>query len=106
MIQKLLEVRKQLKERNPEFIRQDTHKRKKLEIKWKKTQKSAGRVRGTIGGTAYWMKRLLHEPAYARKLGENGREHVRENFLLTRHLRDYLLLALYLESGRQDFIHL
>jgi trehalose synthase len=52
------------------------------------------------------MKRLLHEPAYARKLGENGREHVRENFLLTRHLRDYLLLALYLDKGRQDFIRI
>ena len=70
------------------------------------THKYSGILTRTIEGTAYWMKRLLHEPAYARKLGENGREHVRENFLLTRHLRDYLLLALYLESGRQDFIHL
>lgn len=70
------------------------------------THKYSGILTRTIDGTAYWMKRLLHEPAYAKKLGENGREHVRENFLLTRHLRDYLLLALYLESGRQDFIHL
>jgi len=70
------------------------------------THKYSGILTRTIEGTAYWMKRLLHEPAYAKKLGENGREHVRENFLLTRHLRDYLLLALYLESGRQDFIHL
>lgn len=70
------------------------------------THKYSGILTRTIEGTAYWMKRLLHEPAFARKLGENGREHVRENFLLTRHLRDYLLLALYLESGRQDFIHL
>ncbi|HBA61326.1 MAG TPA: glycosyl transferase family 1 [Elusimicrobia bacterium] len=70
------------------------------------THKYSGILTRTIEGTAYWMKRLLHEPAYARKLGENGREHVRENFLLTRHLRDYLLLALYLESGRQEFIHL
>jgi len=68
--------------------------------------KYSGILTRTIEGTAYWMKRLLHEPAYAKKLGENGREHVRENFLLTRHLRDYLLLALYLESGKQDFIHL
>ncbi|HAH32226.1 MAG TPA: glycosyl transferase family 1 [Elusimicrobia bacterium] len=70
------------------------------------THKYSGILTRTIEGTAYWMKRLLHEPEYARKLGENGREHVRENFLLTRHLRDYLLLALYLESGRKDFIHL
>lgn len=70
------------------------------------THKYSGVLTRTIDGTAYWMKRLLHEPAYAKRLGENGREHVRENFLLTRHLRDYLLLALYLESGRRDFIHL
>jgi len=70
------------------------------------THKYSGILTRTIEGTSYWMKRLLHEPAYAKKLGGNGREHVRENFLLTRHLRDYLLLALYLESGRQDFIHL
>jgi len=70
------------------------------------THKYSGILTRTIEGTAYWMKRLLHEPAYARKLGENGREHVRQNFLLTRHLRDYLLLALYLESGGRDFIHL
>jgi trehalose synthase len=70
------------------------------------THKYSGILTRTIEGTSYWMKRLLHEPAYAKKLGENGREHVRENFLLTRHLRDYLLLALYLESGGQDFLHL
>ncbi|HCC49178.1 MAG TPA: glycosyl transferase family 1 [Elusimicrobia bacterium] len=70
------------------------------------THKYSGILTRTVEGTAYWMKRLLHEPAYAKRLGENGREHVRENFLLTRHLRDYLLIALYLESGRQDFIHL
>jgi len=68
------------------------------------THKYSGILTRTIEGTAYWMKRLLHESDYARKLGENGREHVRENFLLTRHLRDYLLIALYLENGRQDFI--
>lgn len=70
------------------------------------THKYSGILTRTIEGTAYWMKRLLHEPDFARRLGENGREHVRENFLLTRHLRDYLLLALYLESGGGDFIRL
>jgi len=70
------------------------------------THKYSGILTRTVDGTAYWMKRLLHEPEYAKRLGENGREHVRENFLLTRHLRDYLLLALHLESGRRDFIHL
>jgi trehalose synthase len=70
------------------------------------TNKYSGILVRSIDGTAYWMKRLLHEPKYAKKLGENGMEHVRENFLLTRHLRDYLLICLYLESGKETFIRL
>jgi len=47
-------------------------------------------------GTAYALKQLLSNPDYARWLGKNGREHVRRNFLITRHLKDYLLLFLTL----------
>jgi Fe-S-cluster containining protein len=54
-----------------------------------------------IDGTTYAIKQLLTNPEYARWLGENGREHVRQNFLITRHLRDYLLLFISLErTGR------
>lgn len=60
----------------------------------------------SVDGAAYWLKQLLSEPDYARKLGENGREHVRQNFLLTRHLRDYLLLFLSVTREPSDFIHL
>jgi trehalose synthase len=35
--------------------------------------------------------RLLRDPRLARRLGANGREHVREHYLITRYLRDYLL---------------
>lgn len=35
---------------------------------------------------------LLRDPALSRVLGENGREHVRREFLITRHLKDYLTL--------------
>jgi len=50
-----------------------------------------------IEGTAWTLKQLLNNPEYAKWLGENGREHVRQNFLITRHIKDYLLmfLALY-----------
>ncbi len=41
---------------------------------------------------------LLKHPELARRLGENGREHVRNNFLITRQLKDYLLLMLSLED--------
>ncbi len=60
------------------------------------THKHSGILTHSIEGTAYWLKQLLQEPAFAQKLGENGREHVRQNFLLTRHLRDYMLLFLSL----------
>jgi trehalose synthase len=36
--------------------------------------------------------RLLSEAGLARELGENGRRHVAERFLITRYLRDYLLI--------------
>ena len=47
-------------------------------------------------GAAQAIKRLLNNSDYAKRLGENGREHVRQNFLLTRHLREYLLVFLTL----------
>jgi trehalose synthase len=48
----------------------------------------------SIEGAAYAIKNLLSNPEYARELGKNGREHVRQHYLLTRHLKDYLLLFL------------
>jgi trehalose synthase len=50
----------------------------------------------SVEGAAFGLKQLLNNPEYAKKLGENGREHVKNNFLLTRHLKDYLLLFLSL----------
>jgi trehalose synthase len=35
---------------------------------------------------------LLRHPEEAKRMGEKGREHVLENFLITRHLEDYLKL--------------
>ena len=51
----------------------------------------------SVEGTAYKIRYLFRNPEFAKKLGENGREHVRHNFLITRHLRDYLLIILALE---------
>jgi trehalose synthase len=58
--------------------------------------KYSGILTRTVEGTAFWIKQLLQEPEYARKLGVNGREHIRANYLITRHIRDYLLLFLSL----------
>lgn len=56
--------------------------------------KYSGILTHSIEGTAQWIKQLLNDPAYARRLGENGHEHVKNNFLITRHIKDYLLLFL------------
>lgn len=69
------------------------------------THKYSGLLCHSVDGAAYAIKQLLQNSEYAKKLGENGREHVRQNFLLTRHLRDYLLLFLSLFYGG-DVIHL
>lgn len=65
----------------------------------------SGILTHTIEGTAYWIKRLLNDPEYAKSLGVNGREHVKNHFLITRHLRDYLMLFLSLYHG-DDIVHL
>jgi len=60
------------------------------------THKYSGLLSYSIEGTAYYIKQLLNEPEYAKMLGKNGKEHVRNNFLITRHLKEYLLLFLSL----------
>lgn len=70
------------------------------------THKYSGILTHTVEGAAYWIKQLLNAPDFARRLGENGREHVRWNFLLTRHLRDYLLLFLSLDHPGESLISL
>ncbi|MBE3118157.1 MAG: glycosyltransferase [Acidobacteria bacterium] len=67
--------------------------------------KYSGILTHSIEGTAYWIKQLLNEPEYAAKLGVNGREHIKYNYLITRHIRDYLLLFLSLYE-QKDIVSL
>ncbi|MDI6606600.1 MAG: glycosyltransferase [Candidatus Omnitrophota bacterium] len=59
----------------------------------------------SVEGAAFSIKQFLNSPEYAKKLGENGREHVRNSFLITRHLRDYMLLFLSLYHP-EDIVYL
>ncbi len=68
--------------------------------------KHSGLLTHTIEGTAFALKQLLQNPAYAESLGRNGREHVRRNFLITRHVRDYLLLFHSLRHKGERTVHL
>lgn len=58
-----------------------------------------------VEGTAFAIKQLLSNPEYAKQLGKNGREHVLQNFLITRQMKDYLLLFLTLDRN-EDVIYL
>lgn len=70
------------------------------------THRYSGILTHTVEGTAFWIKQLLNAPDFARRLGEHGREHVRVNYLLTRHLREYLLLFLFLDHRGERIIRM
>ena len=53
----------------------------------------------SVEGCAYQIRYLLTHPDFAEQLGENGREHVKENFLITTDLQRWLLLFRILLSG-------
>ena len=69
------------------------------------TNKYSGILTYSVEGTAFAIKQLLNHPGYARQLGHNGREHIKNNFLLTRHMRDYMLMFLSLDQ-HQDLAYL
>lgn len=49
---------------------------------------------------------LLEDPALCKKMGDYGYLHVKQNFLITRHVKDYLLLMLALEHPNEDVIYM
>jgi trehalose synthase len=57
--------------------------------------KHTGLLAHSVEGTAYQIRFLLAHPEIARRLGEQGHEHVRENFLITGNLKRYLTLFLH-----------
>jgi trehalose synthase len=61
--------------------------------------KHTGLLAHSVEGTAYQIRFLLAHPELAAKLGEQGHEHVRENFLVTRNLKSYLLMFLALQRA-------
>ena len=46
----------------------------------------------SVEGAAYRIRQYLNNPEMAKEMGRTGKEYVRNNFLLTRQIRDYLSL--------------
>jgi len=52
----------------------------------------------SVEGAAFRIRQFLNNPEMARRMGERGKEHVRQNFLITRQIRDYLSIWYALEN--------
>jgi trehalose synthase len=57
-------------------------------------------------GCAFRIRYLLHRPEMAKRMGQLGREFVRNHFLNTRHIRDYLTLMILLDKPSKRLIEL
>jgi trehalose synthase len=60
----------------------------------------------SVEGASLGIRSLLTQPDFAKKVGENGRERVREEFLITKNLKRYLLLLLALDRANEQTIFL
>ena len=60
----------------------------------------------SIEGAANRVAQLLSDRKLCERMGENGFAHVKQNFLVTRQVKDYLLTMLALEHPRESVVHL
>jgi trehalose synthase len=61
--------------------------------------KLTGALVHSVDGCAYQIRYLLTHPDFAKQLGQNGHEHVKENFLMSTNVRRWLLLLRILMAG-------
>ncbi|WP_447979857.1 glycosyltransferase [Candidatus Nitrospira bockiana] len=55
-----------------------------------------GYTANSVEGTAFYARYLLNNPTIADEMGRRAHERVRQNFLITRHVEDYLSLMILL----------
>lgn len=60
--------------------------------------KHTGMLAHSVEGCAYQIRFLLSHPEIAKRLGENGHQHVKENFLVTQNLKRYVTLFLLMSK--------
>ncbi|MDP8215766.1 MAG: glycosyltransferase [Candidatus Kaelpia imicola] len=54
----------------------------------------------SIEGCAYRIRYLLNNPVIAKKIGKDAKEYTRRNFLITRHMLDYIALMYSVLNGK------
>ena len=53
----------------------------------------------SVEGTAFRIRQFLNNPEMSKRMGERGKEHIRQHFLITRQIRDYLSIWYALDNG-------
>lgn len=59
----------------------------------------------SVDGAAFRVRQYLNNPAMAARMGEAGREYVRNHFLITRQIRDYLALWYAVASRKKGVLY-
>ncbi len=60
----------------------------------------------SVEGAAFRTRQLFNNPEMAQRMSAQGKEHVRNNFLITRQMRDYLMVWHSMENRGQNVLTL
>jgi trehalose synthase len=60
----------------------------------------------SVEGTSVQIRSLLNQPEFAKNLGENGHQRAKDEFLITKNLKRYLLLLLALDRPNETTLFL
>jgi len=60
----------------------------------------------SVEGAAFRIRQILTNPAMAKRMGVEGKEYIRNNFLITRQIRDYLSVWYSLENKGKSMLEL
>src|SRR3990167_6145593 len=71
-IKELLDIRKQMKLKKPDFIRQDIRKKARLKIKWRKPRGLDSKIRRKLNGRAKGVSQGYRSPKKIRGLHQSG----------------------------------
>ena len=58
----------------------------------------------SVEGASLGIRSLLNQPNFSKKLGENGHQRIKDEFLITKNLKRYLLLLLALDGEQEQTI--
>ncbi len=82
-MERLLKIKAEKKKKNPEFLRQDYHKKKKLDRNWRRPRGLQSKLRMQLKSSGYVVKAGYRNPSQVRGMSLDGFE-----LILIRNLKD------------------